>query len=503
MTTTIVVGGGTAGACIAGRLTEAGDDVLLLEAGPDYGPLGSGRWPEALLNAHALGTGTHDWDYRSGCSRGEPDLELERAKVIGGCSSHNGCAVVWGPGASYDAWADLGLTSWNAAALEPFFQMATERLHTHIPPIAGAAPFQQASLAAALALGYGQTPTLASFDATSGFSMAPVNSSDGIRWNTALAYLDPVRNAPNLRVLGDLLVDRVIVHGTTVVGVEAIGPDGPVRFEADRVVLCAGAYGTPPILQRSGIGDADESKVLGIAPVHHLPGVGKNLRDHPSIKLEFAGTEKARAVLAEFEAAGGRPSEEGVIGLAASSRCEEAFDLHIYPVSLAADGEWTYHLPAAVVAPRSTGFVTITGLDPAAPPLIDHGYLTDPEGYDLDALMDAIGLMRELAAAEPLASLIGPELPPSAGLTDRAALAGLLPTVSKHYYHPAGSCAMGLASDPMAVVDELGAVHGLSGLFIVDASIFPVIPRANTNLPVLALAEAMAGPGGRWHTFPS
>ena len=264
-------------------------------------------------------------------------------------------------------------------------------------------------------------------------------------------------------------------------------------------MLCAGAYGTPPILQRSGIGDADELKALGIAQILHLPGVGKNLRDHPSIKLAFAGTDKARAVLTEFEAAGGRPSEEGVIGLAASSRCEEAFDLHIYPVSLQEDGEWTYHLPAAVVAPRSTGFVTITDRDPAAPPLIDHGYLTDPEGYDLDALIDAIGLMRELAATEPMASLIGPELPPSAGLTDRAALAELLPTVSKHYYHPTSSCAMGVASDPMAVVDELGAVHGLNGLLINDASIFPIIPRANTNLPVLALAEAMAGPGGRWH----
>ena len=183
-----------------------------------------------------------------------------------------------------------------------------------------------------------------------------------------------------------------------------------------------------------------------------------------------------------------------MIGLAASSRCEEAFDLHIYPVSLQEDGEWTYHLPAAVVAPRSTGFVTITDRDPAAPLLIDHGYLTDPEGYDLDALIDAIGLMRELAATEPMASLIGPELPPSAGLTDRAALAEMLPTVSKHYYHPTSSCAMGVASDPMAVVDELGAVHGLNGLLINDASIFPIIPRANTNLPVLALAEAMAGP---------
>ena len=500
MPSTIVVGGGTGGACIAGRLTETGEEVLLLEAGPDYGAVDSGRWPAELLNAAALAVADHDWDYRSGCSRGAPDLPLERAKVIGGCSSHNGCAVVWGPASCYDAWTDLGLSGWNATVLEPFFQMATERLRTNIPPVEEATPFQRASLAAALALGYGQTVTLASFAATSGFSLAPMNVSDGTRWNTALAYLDPVRHTSNLRVLGAMLVDRVIVRGTNVVGVEAIGPDGPVRFEADRIVLCAGAYGTPPILQRSGIGDGGELARLGIASTHDLPGVGKNLRDHPSIKLEYAGTDKARTALADFAAAGGRLSEESVIGLAASARCEEAFDLHIYPVSFRSSGDWTYHLPAAVIAPRSTGQVGIVDRDPHVPPRIDHGYLTDAEGYDLDALIDAIGIVRELAATEPLASLIGPEIGPTVDHSTRAELADLVPHVSKHYYHPTSSCAMGVANDPMAVVDDNGAVHGLSGLFIVDASIFPVIPRANTNLPVLGLAEAMAGPGGRWQS---
>lgn len=499
MTTTIVVGGGTAGACVAARLAEAGDEVLLLEAGPDYGSFDSGSWPPELLNAAALAVGGHDWGYVSGCVNGLPGLPLERARVIGGCSSHNGCAVVWGPRASYDAWGDLGLTGWNAAVLEPFFEMGSSRLRTQLPPIEGATPFQRASLQAALALGYDQTATLASLDATSGFSNAPVNISDGIRWNTAIAYLDPVRHLPNLRVLGNVLVDRVILQGTRAVGLEAIGPDGPARFDADRIVLSAGAYGSPAILQRSGIGDGATLSALGIAPRLHLPGVGQHLMDHPSIKLAFPGTDRARAELDAYVDQGGAASEEGVIGLASSSRCEEAFDLHIYPVSLRTQVGWDYHLPAAVVAPRSTGSVTIVDPDPRSAPVIDHRYLSDPEGYDLDALIDAIGIVRQLAAQEPLASLLGPEDASTAGVTDRNDLARMIPTISRHYYHPTSSCRMGLASDPMAVVDELGAVHGLDGLLVVDASIFPVIPRANTNLPVLALAEALAGPGGRWN----
>jgi choline dehydrogenase len=191
--------------------------------------------------------------------------------------------------------------------------------------------------------------------------------------------------------------------------------------------------------------------------------------------------------------AGGLLREEGTTVLASSDRCPEAFDLHLYPVaSRIAPGEWSIHLFTSVMASRSAGTIVISDRDPAAPPVIDHAYFNDPEGYDLDALIDGVLIARELAQTEPLASFIGEETDPTVLASTRDELIVLVPTISKHNYHPACSCKMGLADDPMAVVDQDGKVHGLDGLYVIDASIMPVIVRANTNLPVIAMAEKLA-----------
>jgi choline dehydrogenase len=144
------------------------------------------------------------------------------------------------------------------------------------------------------------------------------------------------------------------------------------------------------------------------------------------------------------------------------------------------------------MASRSAGSIAISGRDPAAPPMVDHAYFNDPGGYDLDALVDGVLIARELAQTNPLASYIGEELDPTRAAGDRDALRALIPTISKHNYHPACSCKMGLADDPMAVVDQDGKVHGLDSLYVIDASIMPVIVRANTNLPVIAMAEKLS-----------
>ena len=182
----------------------------------------------------------------------------------------------------------------------------------------------------------------------------------------------------------------MLVRDGAAVGVEVAGPNGPLRYEADRVMLCGGAYGSPLILQRSGIADPDLLAPFGIEPVHPLPGVGRNLMDHPAVSLHFAGTAASLPKrLDAWVAHGGFCVRKAPPFIASSDRCPEAFDLHLYPVaSRIAPGEWNVHIFTSVMASRSAGTVVISDRDPAAPPVIDHAYFNDPEGYDLDALLD-------------------------------------------------------------------------------------------------------------------
>ena len=493
MTTTIVAGGGSAGACVAARLVEAGDDVILLEAGPDYGPYGSSDWPIELLDPAELPVTSHSWNFISASSTGFPDNQLERARVIGGCSSHNGCAIVWSHHLDYDAWFASGLTQWSTESLLPFLHKATDQLDVVIPDYDDVTPLHQLAIDSFPAAGYPAMPNLMAMDVSKGIFVNPVNIKHRVRWNTAFAYLDPLRDDFRLRIVANALVDRVIVRDGAAVGVEVVGPEGPVHYEADRVVLSAGSYGTPLILQRSGIADPHLLSRFGIDTVHALPGVGNHLMDHPAVALNFAGTPELTERLEAWLAAGGLLREEGTTVLASSNRCPEAFDLHLYPVATrTAPGSWDCHLSISVMASRSTGTIAISDRDPAAPPVIDHAYFSDSESYDLDALLDGVTLGRELAACEPLASFIGPEIDPTRNASSRDELARLLPTISKHNYHPTTSCRMGLADDPMAVVDQDGKIHGLSALYVIDASIFPNTTRANTNLPAIAIAEKLA-----------
>lgn len=495
---TVVVGGGPAGAVMAARLAEAGEDVLLLEAGPDYGPFSAGQWPERLLDPTLMPVEEESWGYISACQRGTPDMALQRARVIGGCSAHNGAAAVWGHRADYNTWA-VDNPGWSAADVEPLFREVSQRLRVYTPAREQLTPFHQAVLDAAAEAGYPCIPDLASLDPEFGFAIGPVNIDPvtNARWNAAFAYLDPVRDLPNLRIVPDTLVDRLTFAGTRVTGLEVVGPVGPAHVDADRVILAAGAYGSPLILLRSGVGDAAELRAIGIAPVHDLPGVGRNLQDHPAIGVHYQARPETIAALEDFVAAGGLPREEGTIGLARSSRCEGAYDLHIYPIASRPFGGkgWRFHLSAAVMAPRSRGAICLnpaSPADPAAPPLIDTNYLSDPGDYDLDALADAFILCRELGAQPALAAVLAEELQPGPAVTSRDEIRAWLLSHASHDYHPASTCRMGPASDPTAVVDASGWVHGLSGVMVADAAIMPFVTLANTNLPTFVGAEKLA-----------
>jgi choline dehydrogenase len=477
---TVVVGGGTAGAALVGALAERSHEtILLLDPGPDYGPFDRTAWPADLLDSRALPS-SHQWGFDSGSTYANRVVAFERARVIGGCSSHNGCAAIVGSRLDYDNWEASGCTGWSTEELQPLFAEAMERLRVRNYAEDEMTPFHRACLEAAPQAGLPRARDLNDWDENHGIALFPINVVDGVRWNAAFAYLDPVRSRGPLSIVGDALVARLALGGGRVTAVEVVHEGRTQLVACDRVVLAAGAFGSPVILQRSGIGDPARLSALGIEPVHALPGVGRNLHDHPAVTVRFAGGARSVEAMQAFAATRWMPEEQSIAKLQ-SSYCEEGFDLHTYPIGgPAPDGGWKWELPVACMTPLSRGEVHIASADPDTLPLIDHRFASDPDGRDRRVLADGIRLMRELAATEPLRSFVGAEL-------DAAAADDLIDERLTHYFHPVGSCKMGPSSDADAVVDPACRVHGLENVFVADRSICPTIPRANTNLPAAAI----------------
>ena len=486
---TTVIGGGTAGAAVAGRLAAQGNQsVLLVEAGHDYGPVSAGQWPIDLLDARVVADHErHDWGYTSAARTGQIDHPLQRARVIGGCSAHNGCICLRGSRADYDGWSAAGNHGWSTDELLPFFRRAETALYVRNFAPTDITPFHDACLEAMVNAGLPRATDLNDLDEDVGVGTSPVNIVDGIRWNTAMAYLDPVRDGGYLTVLGDTIVDKINFTQGRGTSVDIIGPRGAETVDTNRIIVCAGAYGSPAVLLRSGIGPANDLRCLGIATVSDLPGVGHNLHDHPVVNLRYSSTELFSAMEA-FVVKGNIPFTEQSIAKALSTNGTERYDLHIYPftsVGPTDDGRWECTIPVANMTPLSRGTLRLTSDEPTAHPIIDTGYLTDADDEDLAVLMNGMELAREIAQHQPLASLIGDELPSSAQCVSNEDVR----RSSLHYYHPVGTCKMGPCSDPQAVVDELGKIHGTDNVYVANASVIPTIPRANTNLPTLVVAE--------------
>jgi choline dehydrogenase len=321
-------------------------------------------------------------------------------------------------------------------------------------------------------------------------STSPVNILDGVRWNTAFAYLDPLRGNARLTIRGGIQVDRLRLEGSRVLAIETIGPDGPLTVEAGRVVLCAGTYGSPAILLRSGIGPDSELRALGIETKLDL-GVGRNLHDHPAVYLKYSGTPQLVAAMLDFVARGGVLFSEQTIAKFGSKYCTSSYDLHLFPIggqfTDTAD-TWEFLLPVANMTPLSRGSVQLTSADPFATLKIDTAYLSDPEERDLAILWNGIELVRDYACQAPLADLVGEEISPTVNYRTPADVR----RDNLHYYHAVGTCKMGPESDPSAVVDAHGKVHGVDNLYVADASIMPVVPRANTNIPALVVGERIS-----------
>jgi choline dehydrogenase len=482
-TSTIVIGGGTGGAACAGVLAEHGTEpVLLLEAGPDYGPLAEGRWPAELLDARYIPL-SHDWGLDSGSTLPGRVLDFPRARVIGGCSAHNGCTAAVGAHADYDAWKAAGNEGWGSEDMAPLLDLVHQRFRVRTYSMDELTPIQAGFVEAGQSIGLPLKDDLDTLEAGVGIGPMAANIVDGVRWNSCFAFIDPVRSNPRLQIAGDVVVDRLIVERDVVEGVVAIRDEERVEVRAERVILCAGAFGTPAVLLRSGIGPAADAARVGIEVVADLPGVGENLLDHACVQMDFRGTGEFDASLTSLDWS---PDEQSV-ARARSSLCDDGpYDIHVFMVAGANSGH--PNLPpisvyGGAMKARSAGRVTLADSNPDSLPIVDPRYLTDPNGHDQAVLLEARGLMTAITRSHPLAELLGP---PAAG-NDRNLADSIV-----NYCHPAGACKLGPAEDPNAVVGLDGSVHGINGLYVADASIMPSITRGNINLPTAAIAARVA-----------
>lgn len=464
----LVVGGGTAGCVVAARLSESAERrVCLVEAGPDYGPRAAGRWPADLLDPRAF-TFTHDWG-----SGGEDGRSLG-ARVLGGCSVHNACMAVVGAPADYDGWGG----DWAYDRFAPYLARARDALRVAPANTDDPAPFHRGFLAAADELGLRRLDDPDSPDQPVGVFPLPANVVDGVRWSSAFAYLDDARGRPGLTVLAETTVDRIELEGTRAVGVVTVGG---AELRGDTIVLTAGAYLTPAILLRSGIGPADELARHDIPVAAALP-VGEELLDHHGTGIRWEPTPALSRLTEEHVARTGPLFRPHVIVKAASRACPAGtWDLHLVSWTSPTEDGAGYEASVGVfhMQPRSAGRVRLRSRDPRDLPLVERGFLRDAR--DLPTIVEGLELARALAGQPALADLLGDEREPGG-----EELGAYATRTARCYFHPAGTCGIG------RVVDPLGRVLGIDGLVVADASVMPTIPRANTNLTTVAIAERLA-----------
>jgi choline dehydrogenase len=496
----IIVGAGSAGAVLAARLTEDPRRSLqLLEAGPDF-PTREAT-PDGLLRQMVIGSAEFDWGYTALAVDGR-EVAVPRGKAVGGSSAVNGAIALRGVPADYDEWAALGNAAWSWERVLPFFRRleddrdAAGAFHSRGGPIpirrakrADLHPVQAAFVEACRALGFPPSADLNHPEAT-GVGPWPMNVRDGIRISTAISYLVPARRRPNLTLRPDCHVHRVLFDGPRAVGVEASYGGRVHQLFARRITLSAGALASPAILLRSGIGPRADCRALGITPLLDLPGVGANLTDHPQIGVNLRARPGVLEGTALLMQAALRYTAPGSAEANDMQACVFQFP----------DSD-TVRLSVLLQRPRSRGRLTLASADPHAPPRIDFNFCEDPE--DVRRLVEGMRLVWALARATPLARLLerevtlddGVVLPlerAAADLSTDAALAGYVRRGVSHFFHPVGTARMGPHGDPGAVVDQSCRVLGTENLRVVDASVMPTIPRANTNLTCMMIGEHVA-----------
>lgn len=524
----VVVGAGAAGCVVANRLSaDPRVSVALIEAGES-----DTRLPLKLKvglpfgNIFLLPDDRYNWKDEFIASEARPDRRIPcpRGRLMGGCSAVNGTVYMRGHASDYDHWAELGNEGWAYQDVLPAFQAhENSKLdlngdyhgvggELNVAPVASPNPISGALLRAGAEAGH---ETVGDFNGPQqdGFGLFSVNQKNGMRQSSARAFLDPVRGRRNLTVLDQALVERIEVRDGRATGVRVRrkGQVLTVRAGAE-IILSAGTVNTPHLMLLSGIGPAEDLRRHGIVPVLDLPGVGRNLQDHPAVSAAFEDVSRSTLALSWRSLPGLTAQALHYLvtrkGVFSSNVAESGGFIRSQPGLNRPDAQVTYLMglkTAASLMPRQHGFVALINLcrphsrgwlelrsaRPEDRPRMVANFLEDQE--DVDALVRGISEIRRIMAQPAMAGIVGRELRPGPDLADAAALESYVRETVATVYHPVGTCKMGPARDPMAVVDPKLRVRGIAGLRVADASIMPTIVAGNTAAPTMMIGERAAG----------
>jgi choline dehydrogenase len=511
----IVVGAGSAGCVLAARLSEnAHARVLLLEAGGDDSAQ-EVRIPAAFSK---LFKSTRDWNYSTEeepCLNGRR-LYWPRGKMLGGSSSMNAMIYIRGNPSDYESWKTLGNEGWGWADVLPYFKKSenqergASQFHgaggpMNVCDLRYVNELTRAFLAAALETGI---PANEDFNgaAPGGAGLYQVTQKNGARQSAADAYLKPVLRRRNLKVLSGAHATRVIVENNRARGVAYVRNSAMEEAQAEQeVILAAGSVNSPQLLLLSGVGPALELKKAGVALRHDIPGVGKNLQDHPMVSVGYICEKPVSLASAESASNFVRwlifrrgPLTSNVAEAGIFLRMEEGLsapDLQIlfgpaYYVNHGLDKrrEHCFGFGPTLLAPESRGSVSLRSTNPLDAPVIRANYLSTER--DLRVVVEGVRRSREIAHAKAFEPYRGAELHPGSEITTADQLAAFVRANAQTLYHPVGTCKMG--TDTMAVVDQRLRVRGVERLRVADASVMPRIISGNTNAPTIMIAEKAA-----------
>ncbi len=492
----VIAGGGTAGCALAARLSEDPDvTVCLVEAGPsdvgDDNILVLSEW------MHLLDSG-YDWDYLvEPQERGNSFMRHARAKVLGGCSSHNSCIAFLPPAECLDEWAKMGATGWSAAEVLPLTeQLAQTVLLRDVPPKdpCGAAVLEAAAIVGLPTVAFNRGETV-----RNGAGWFQINAAeDGTRMSSSHAYLHPILDSrKNLEVRTNSWVAEILFD-------EALNATG-VRYQRHdltgydvvsarrEVIVTAGAVDTPKLLMLSGIGPAEHLREFGIDVRVDSPGVGSNLDDHvEGLVFWEASRPMVKTSTQWWEIGLFTTVDEGVTQPDLMMHYGSVpFDMNTlrrgYPTT-----DNGFCLTPNVTQGHSRGTVRLRTRDFRDRPRVDPRYFTDPDGYDERIMLTGVRLARKIAEQAPMAAWVGRELAPGPDATTDDELLDYIHQCHNTVYHPAATARMGAVTDPMAVLDPELRVKGVSRLRVVDASAMPKLPAVNPNITVMTMAEKCA-----------